>query len=345
MQTRLLGTVLTALAVVVLAGSSALGSGRGRHKQLYVVPTPGEVKIDARLDDWDLSGQILSYVVPETQDMQSARVAMMYDGEALYICGIVRDTSPMMNRHDPKTDPEKAWDADVCQIFFSLDPDEGYPVDYSSFNKEHKNVSPVATMMMWYFTDRKEPCLSMFRGMGFSKPLQPDLGVRGVIDPKYYDGAYRKTEDGGGYIFEYRIPFETMRLTRAPKANDLLALSLAVFWSRPDGLKTAGGAAWAYDVMSGPGFSFQSSKVWGKLIFWPENNVPAELVRAGLPPEKPLPLKFTYQVPDDRELSEVTVQFYNDKNEVVRILVPQQERRAGENTELWDGLEIGRAHV
>ena len=27
--------------------------------------------------------------------------------------------------------------------------------------------------------------------------------------------------------------------------NDLLAMSVSVFWSRPDGLKTAGGAAWA----------------------------------------------------------------------------------------------------
>ena len=56
----------------------------------------GSVAIDGVIDpaEWDLSGQILSYVVPETQDMQSARVAMMYDAEALYVSGIVRDTSP-----------------------------------------------------------------------------------------------------------------------------------------------------------------------------------------------------------------------------------------------------------
>lgn len=70
--------------------------------------------------------------------MQSDRTAMMYDEKALYVSGSVRDTSPMMNRHDPKTDPERAWDADVCQIFFSLDPDDGYPVSYSSFNEEHR---------------------------------------------------------------------------------------------------------------------------------------------------------------------------------------------------------------
>jgi hypothetical protein len=326
-------SVMTAVVLLGLAGL-VQASGRGRHKQIYAVPAPGKIVIDAELDDWDLSGQILSYVVPETQDMQSARTAMMYDGEALYICGRVRDTSPMMNRHDPRTNPEKAWDADVCQIFFSLDPDEEYPLGYSKFNKAHAEV-PVGTMMLWYYTDRKEPCLAMFQGMRFNKPLQPELGERGVIDEKYYQGAYRKMEDGGGYVFEYRIPWTTMKLTRTPEPNDILALSLAVFWSRPDGLKTAGGKAWAYDVMSGPGFSFQTSDVWGKLIFWPENDVPEDLVRAGLPPEKPLPLKFTYNLPED---SEVTVQLFDEANQVVRILVPQQDRRAGKNTELWDGL-------
>jgi len=324
-----------ALATVLCLAAAAHASGRGRHKQLYVTPVPGEVTIDAKLDDWDLSGRILSYVVPETQDMQSARTAMMYDAEALYVSGVVRDTSPMMNRHDPETDPERAWDADVCQIFYSLDPDEGYPLSYSSFSPEHRDTSPVATMMLWYFTDRRQPCLSMYRGMGFTKPLQPGLGEKGVIAPEHYEAAYRKMDDGGGYVFEYRIPWKTMKLRRVPRANDLLALSLGVFWSRPDGLKTAGGAAWAYDVMSAPGFVFQSTEVWGKLIFWPENGVPKELATAGLPPEKPLPLKFVYDLPED---SEVTVQLYDEDHQVVRLLVAQQPRRAGRNTELWDGL-------
>ena len=323
--------------LLLMFSLTASASGRGRHKQLYVAPVPGPVTIDAKLDDWDLSGQILSYVVPETQDMQSARTAMMYDAEALYISCVVRDTSPMMNRHDPLTDPEKAWDADVMQIFFSLDPDEGYPVAYNKFNKDHfENGVAAGTMMLWHFTDREEACLSMYRGMAFKKPLRPDLSENGVIPHEHYQAAYRKQDDGGGYVLEYRIPWATIGVTRVPKANDLLALSLAVFWSRPDGLKTAGGAAWAYDVMSSSGFSFQSAEVWGKLIFWPENDIPAELVTAGLPPEKPLPLKFSYELPED---SEVSVQLYDADNQVVRLLVAQQARRAGTNTELWDGLD------
>ncbi len=323
------------IASFLLSATIACASGRGRNRQIYATPVNGKIAIDGDISDWDLSGQILSYVVPETQDMQSARTAMMYDSEALYVCGIVRDTSPMMNRHDPKTDANMAWDADVCQIFFGADPDAAWPLPYSSFDPKHKSVD-AGTMMLWYFTDRQEPCLAVFRAMNFGTPMRPDLGDNGVIPASEFSAAYRKQDDNGGFTFEYRIPWPVMGMVRTPKANDIVPLSLAVFWGRPDGLKTAGGQAWAYDVMNGSGFSFQNAGVWGKLILWPENNVPRALVTAGLPPEKPLPLKFTYEVPED---SEVTVQLFDGKGESKRLLVAQQFRRAGANTELWDGCD------
>ena len=86
----------TTLAVPWIAQAD---SGLGRHKKMYAVPVPGKVVIDGKLDDWDLSGQILMYVISETSEMQGARFALMYDQDALYISGDVRDASPMMNRH------------------------------------------------------------------------------------------------------------------------------------------------------------------------------------------------------------------------------------------------------
>ena len=242
----------------------------------------------------------------------------------------------MMNRHDPLTSPHTAWDADVCQIFFSLDPDERQPLAYSSFEPSHRNVSPVATMMLWYFTDREEPSLAMFRGMGFTQALQPDLHENGHIPPEHFEAAYRKSEDGLGYTFEYRIPWEVLAVKRVPQAEDTLAAAAAVFWGRPDGLKTAGGSAWAWNVMSRPGFAFQESSVWGTLKFAPEGEIPREWVVGHLPPEQPLPLTFSYELPRE---GETTVQLFNERNEAVRILVAQQFRPVGVNTERWDGLD------
>ena len=124
---------------------------------------------------------------------------------------------------------------------------------------------------------------------------------------------------------------------KAPlKAGDIVAGTVQFNWSRPDGQHTAGGSAWAYDVLRAPGFPFQSTACWGKLIFHPVNNVDRKLVEAGVPPDRPLPLEFAYELPED---AECTIQLFNEKNENVRILVAQQQRMAGKNIERWDGCD------
>ena len=54
-------------------------------------------------------------------------------------------------------------------------------------------------------------------------------------------------------------------LIRLQPRVDLVASTVQFNFSTPDGLTAGGG--WLYDVMSGPGFTFQSSACWGKLIF------------------------------------------------------------------------------
>ncbi len=330
-------TLPTALLMTAaaLAFAPERASGRGENTELYVVPAPANVVVDGSLADWDLSGQVNNYVIPETRETMSARLAMMYDAEALYVGGVVRDSSPMMNRHDPQTNPARAWDADVCQIFFGLDPDAKQPLQYSSFDRAHDEVD-VGTMLLWYFTDREEPTMAMFRGMKFVKALRPDLHENGHLPGQHFEAAYRKGDDGLSYTFEYRIPWATLPMKRVPVAGDTLGASLAVFWSRPDGLKTAGGAAWAWNVMSRPGFPYQSSAVWGTLRFVPEGNIPREWVTGHLPPEQPLPLTLTYDLPRE---GEATIQLFDEDNRAVRILAAQQFRPEGVNTERWDGLD------
>ncbi len=327
--------LLLPVTLTLLAAAPAHAGGRGANTELYVVPAPPGVVIDGSLDDWDLSAAVVNYVIPETLETQSARIAMMYDDEALYIGGIVRDSSPMMNRHDPQTNPSRAWDADVCQIFFSLDPDAEQPLPYSSFNPEHRQVD-VATMLLWYYSDRSEPALAMFRGMRFVDPLRPDLSDLGNVPAEHFEAAYRKGEDGLSYTFEYRIPWATLATVRKPQAGDDIAATVAVFWGRPDGLKTAGGSAWAWNVMSQPGFPFQQASTWGTLRFHEHGDIPREWVDGHLPVEQPLPLRLAYSLPRE---GEATIQLFNERNEAVRILVPQQFRPEGVNTERWDGRD------
>ena len=112
------------LAVFCLAAPSSADSGLARHKKMYAVPAPRTAKIDGKLTGWDLSAMINMYVVSETADMQSAKFALMYDKNALYLGAIVRDPTPMMNRHAPETEGNFGWDADSFQfrMVFSATP-------------------------------------------------------------------------------------------------------------------------------------------------------------------------------------------------------------------------------
>ncbi|MFW6061059.1 MAG: FlgD immunoglobulin-like domain containing protein, partial [Phycisphaeraceae bacterium] len=308
----------------------------GRHERAFVVPTPGKVTIDGKLDDWDRSPTIELYAAKATSAMQSARLSMMYDEEALYVAGEVLDNTPMMNRHDPKVDGDRAWDADACQIRIAPDRSMGWPATDNTYGDEPGTDEPLTHLLLWYYTDREEANLQIQHTMAYRKP---EGWPKGVVPQDEFDGAYREHEDGAGYTFEYRIPWSTMGADNPPGEGDLVAGNLQVNWSRPDGLKTRGGAGWAYDVMSRPGFPYQTARCWGKFIFTDRNDLPRAMVEQGATPEKPLPLKFEYELPTS---GEVTLGLYDQRGELVRQIAAQAAREAGSVIERWDGLnELG----
>ncbi len=346
---RLLGSIST---FAILLGAMEAASGRGRYDRLFVVPTPGEVTIDGKLEDWDLSGQIQLYVVPETVESQSAKFAVMYDDQAIYLSGVVRDTSPMMNRHDPEASGDKGWDADASQFRIVVDPTQAYPEtegldkynalrtqDGKPLSQSQQQAADkrddILHLTLWHYTDDAKPVLQIQQGFTYRIP-RSDWSPYGVVPANLFEAKYVKADDGLGYTFEYRIPWLTLGAKNPPSSGDVVAGTVQFNWSRPDGLKTAGGAAWAYEVLNRPGFPFQTANVWGKLIFRDQGNIPRDLVDAGLPPAKPLPLTFEYTVPED---SELTVQLVNEENMIVRTLVAQGKRNAGKAVEKWDGLD------
>ncbi len=332
----LTGGILLALA----SGTALADQGRGRHRQLYVVPAPGPVTIDGRLDEWDLSGQIEMFVLEATRSTQSAKFAVMHDDQALYIGGEVRDPSPMMNRHDPKVRPHRAWDADACQFRLLINPEAEYPVLESAFAYRGPNAAPdtrddIVHLLMWHFTDDGSANLQMHYGMGYRTPRE-EWGRHGLVPYDLFDAAYRQWDDGRGYTFEYRIPWATLGAKRPLRGGDAVAGTVQVMWSRPDGLSTGGGRSWAYDIMRQPGFPFQSAACWGRLIFTEQGNIPQELVLEGVPRERPLPLEFAYELPDN---GEATIQLVDEAGWIRRILVAQQDRLGGLNVERWDGMD------
>jgi hypothetical protein len=304
---------------------------RGRNKRLFVVPRPGPVVIDGKLDDWDLSGQVWVYVAPETSEMQSARIALMYDQEALYVSGVVRDPTPMMNRHDPKVDGDRAWDADAFQFRFLLNPKLGYPIHDATAPNPPRPNHQLVHLLLWYYTDRKEPNLQLAYGMTYSPPNANY--PKGVVPHDKFEAAFLMAEDMKGYTFEYRIPWTTLEAKAPLKGGDLVAASLQAHWGAPDGLTIKEAA---FDLLATPGYGFQDTSCWGRAIFTEKGNLPKELTQEGLPVEPPLPLRFEYDLP---RTGDVTIALVNEQGQMVRHLLAQSSRKEGKNLERWNGLD------
>jgi DNA-binding beta-propeller fold protein YncE len=341
---RFISVLLVALCF--LAGArpaQAQDNGRGRHKQLYATPVPGQVTIDGKLDDWDLSGQIEMFVIEPTRNTMNAKFALMYDADAIYLSGDVRDTSPLMNRNNPAANPAFGWNADSCQFRMVLNPNAAYPEKDSmyAFREAMRAGRPIEDkrddivhLTLWHYTDTKTPALTIQKGMSYRLLREEWKGA--VVPAEEYRAAYITHADGRGYTFEYRCSWALLGAQRPLTGGDTVAGTVQFNWSTPEGYKTAGGSAWSYDVLLKPGFPYGDFSCWGKLIFSKTGNVSQDLVLAGVPRPRPLPLEFRYTLPTD---GWTTLQLEKTDGTVVRILVPQQERTGGENIERWDGLD------
>ncbi|MEW6756102.1 MAG: hypothetical protein AB1505_34770, partial [Candidatus Latescibacterota bacterium] len=329
-------------AAAALAAPLQADSGWARHARLFAVPAPAGVTVDGDLGEWDLSGRVEVFVVSETRATQSARFAVLYDSLALYLGALVRDPSPLMNRHDPRVDAHRGWDADACQFRLVVDRKSEFPVRESSFDYRGESGrtdtrDDFVHLTLWHFTDRQEACLQLHRGMTY-RLLRPEWGPHGAVPPAFFRGAYAPMADGLGYVFEYRIPWSTLGAADPPRAGDRVSGTVQFNWSAPDGLTTAGGSAWAYDVMRQPGFPYQSAACWGRIVFAPHGDLPAGLADEGVAPPAPLPLRFAYDLPED---GQVTIALMDSARRFVRILAAQAPRLAGRVVEEWDGLDDG----
>ncbi|MBC2602531.1 sugar-binding protein [Puniceicoccus vermicola] len=183
--------------------------------------------MDGKLGDWDLSGQIEMFVFQSLQDKQNAKFAIMYDANALYLSGEVRDPTPMMNRHNPDVTGDKGWDADSAQFRITVDPSREYPEEESAFkysrNKELVDSrDDIKHLTLWYYTDKDLPVLQLYKGMSY-RPENPDWGRFSIAPEEKFQSAYIPTPDGKGYTFEYRVPWTTLGVEAPPRGGDAVA--------------------------------------------------------------------------------------------------------------------------
>mgnify|MGYP001619255113 CR=1 FL=1 len=269
---------------------------------------------------------------------QSAKTAMMYDNEALYISSRGADPTPLLNKADPAVNPDFGWDGDAFQFRLCLDPGLGYPLKIGGYDRTTNEL--LVHMTLWYYTDKKQPVLHLKYGMdyhdahGYHKGVTPADKFQAVYVP-WPDGPSTGSGQGKGFTFEYRIPWSTLGSPRPLKAGDMAASAIQIQWSDATGLHSYGGG-WAVDLMAHAGFTYQSTHSWGKSIFAEKGNLPKELTQEGVPPVRKMPLKFDFELPKE-QIASVTL--INGKGDRVRNIVAAESRPAGKVTESWDGLD------
>ena len=191
------------------------------NQRLFIVPAPGKVTVDGDLGDWDLSGEILTYVVEASMAYQSAKTAMMYDREALYISSRVADPTPLLNKADPAVNPDFGWDGDAFQFRLCLDPGLGYPLKIGGYDRTPSEM--LVHMTLWYFTDKQLPVLHLKYGMDFHDAHGYH---KGVVPADKFQAAYVPWADGKGFTFEYRIPWSTLAAPRPLRGGDMTAAAI-----------------------------------------------------------------------------------------------------------------------
>jgi len=279
--------------------------------------------VDGNLKDWDLSGAIECAFDESLRPRFTAKLAFMHDRDALYIGGRVNDDTPLVNRHDPKIEPEKGWDADALQVRLCSDPKAAYPLPDS-------NSDRICHLTIWCYTDRQEPVLHLQYGMDYH-------GTRLLVGAES-GVAFRKDADGKGYTLEARVPWKLLNAADGPpKADDRIALVVQPLWGDGTGWKQV---CSFNDVIREAGFSFQGAAMWGQAILSARGNLPqAERPQTVQEALEPLPLNV--RLPD-RGARSVSLAIFNATGELVRtlpVVSRSDAERDGSLRVKWDGLD------
>ncbi len=315
-------TLATAMLTLALPASAQRTMNRGLH----ATPVKAPVVIDGKLDEWDLSGTIVSCKDVGTMlETESCQTAAMWDEQGLYLSFRFRDATPMLNRIDPVTMPGNGWKSDCVQL----------RLDMAGF---------VSHIDAWYYTDGKKPAMTIHYGRHGVK----DGGQAKVDRPKYPEElgakqAFLMDEDKTGYTQEMFIPWAVVTQDgNMPPPDADLRLGLELMWGDMTGQGGTQVRGRLTDNLSDDAktsdFFWTSVNNWGKLIRETTNDLklppPAWQGTAEAEPQGAAPITLT--LPHE---SFVTLAIEDAKGNRVRSLLGGVKLAAGENTVLWDGLD------
>lgn len=343
--------------VLLFAGFLSLGVVLRANEQstsliseVVAVPAPGPVKIDARVDDWDLSAGVWSYNAPDIVDEYSVWTHLMWDAKGVYYLARIADRDPLKNA-TKGVDFDRSWRGDAVQlrtIFDDRTPEE---------HQMHINL---------YYSTPEERAYMIVKHGGMRRtvpydqtgPDRPDLLERfgDTMDAAGGQVAMRAWDDGKGYDIEAFMPWSYLRLGgQALKPGEAFVLGWEVLWARrsqpgesPEISNIHRLADGVKDATANRIFMWRARNAWGRAVIAERGDLKIaeeqrEIQRRRLVAFEDLSTRgsvpIRYALPEGGKEREVSIVIDNDKGERVRALFGQYPRPGGEVADLWDGLD------
>ena len=320
-------TLRNALLLLVFISScffsAAAFATQTDNRGIHAVPAPAKVVIDGTPDEWDRSGQILlCYDLETLKDVYSAQIAMMYDADNLYVLIDWTDATPMGNSHDPRFTASKGWAGDAVQLRLKTDR--------------------ISHITAWYHAPTDQPCISIDYGKSLTEPFKGGsktlFKTAGWKLDEGAEMAFSKKADGKGYYQEIKLPWKLITLEKSPKVGESFRCGIELLWGETDwpshryadNLDPA-----AHDRE----FFWTAHNAWGTVTLEPKGNLtlPEPAYMKSLRGEDMTgPIDINYGLPKD---ARVTLAINDAAGTRIRNLIAALPRKAGKNTEHWDGLD------
>ncbi len=255
------------------ATAENMNGRQSQNEGFSVLPVPGQVTVDGKLDDWDWSGRIEVFADNALRGRYSVQMAGMWDQEYLYLAAHWSDPTPMFSKVDPNFNPDKGWLADAWQMRFQTD------------QKVH--------ITAWYYAPRNEPCLSVsFKDNGFAPKKIAGNGTKFESDIQL---AFAKDADGNGYVEELRIPWHYLYKQMPDLVAGLtLRMGNEFLWGDVSG-KTWPMHRYADNMQPGVlsrEFYWSNSDAWGDAKLIGQNNItPRRYVMLSSQPKGSIPVR------------------------------------------------------
>ncbi len=312
------------------------------NHSIRVLPARGQVVVDGKSDDWDLSGGV--FACGEVEHLRSQYAVWfhaMYDAENIYLLARWVDPTPMNN---PETFGGHGFNGDCLQVRFILYPDTPEKtVTWWTLWRDAKGVS---------VADRAWPGPSS--GVTDNKlenlPHAEEHGVK---------QAFAVNADGKGYVQEVAIPWKLLSVSgKAPAVGARFKLTV-----EPNFTSGAFGRITIKDIfdenVSAPDrvFTFTAYKHWGWATLEGKGNVEPQPVRLADGRHFAVTMKDGVPVADWTGLIRrfewpgfapvafemplagyVSLNIIDRDGVVVRHLLNWDQRDAGRHTVQWDGL-------